>query len=323
MATSQSQPVGGTRTMLGTQVNSRKASAPCYGFGSSTREDREKVFVSQEHAALAVGTRSPGPAVYMQTPSVGPQVNGALESAPVWAFGSDDRFGPPNRSTLHNPAPGHYDMRNSVGPQVNGALHSAPLYGFGSSTRAHQQKRFVSEEQNKINDYGKNSPGPAGTKGELKPSIGGQVISCGPNPYGTGGMGSRIRNGSQPSWSMAKAGRFSEGERAAWAPGPGAYAIKEAIGTQVSSKMPSLPRFGFGTSNREHAAKVFISHEHEKVTGNRDAPGPGQYAIASLTGKPVRAGTQKTGSAWGFGTSKRFSDGSRHGGNPGPGQYVI
>ena len=55
-----------------------------YGFGTSTRANREKVFVSHEHSLLADSeTRSPGPATYEQRPSIGPQVNGALESSPA------------------------------------------------------------------------------------------------------------------------------------------------------------------------------------------------------------------------------------------------
>ena len=58
-------PAGGTRTTFGSQSSSRRRSAPSFGFGSGTREMQEKVFVSQEHAALSSGgVRSPGPAVY-------------------------------------------------------------------------------------------------------------------------------------------------------------------------------------------------------------------------------------------------------------------
>ena len=73
---------------------------------------------------------------------------------------------------------------------------------------------------------------------------------------------------------------------------------------------------------REHREKVFVSHEHSKTEGSRDAPGPGQYPMPALTGKPVKAGLQKSGAAWGFGSSKRFSDLEKERA-PGPGYYVI
>ena len=314
----------GTRSMLGAQVSSKRESAPSYGFGSSTREHRERVFISQEHAALAIGDgRSPGPAVYPARPSIGPQVNGAIATAPQWAFGSDNRFSPPNKSTVDNPAPGHHDQRASIGPQVNGALQSAPVFSFGSSTRDHQQKVFVSEEVNKIRDYGKASAGPAGGRGELTKAVGKQVLSSGPSPYGSGGMGGRMRNASQPTWVFGSADRFEKSSSTGWVPGPGAYTDCQSVGEQIASHKPSKPRFGFGSSTREHAAKVFISAEHDKITGNRFAPGPGAYAVPSLTGKPIRTGTQHTGSSWGFGTSKRFSDAFKKDADPGPGHYII
>ena len=93
-----SRPVGGTRTTLGPQVSSKRTSAPNYGFGTGTRATQEKVFVSQEHAALQGNPSSPGPGNYPFVPSVGPQVNGAFESAPLYTFGADERFSKGNKS---------------------------------------------------------------------------------------------------------------------------------------------------------------------------------------------------------------------------------
>lgn len=323
------KPVGGTRSQLGTQVNSRKASAPKYSFGSGTREGREHVFVSNEHAALEAGRGSPGP-VYTHVPAIGPQVNGAMESAPRFGFGTSDREQAAKVyiSAEHEkysggrfaPGPGKYDSESGVGTQHNSTKSTLPKYGFGTSTRANVAKVYVSEEHNKTTDYGRASPGPV----YMQPAgIGKQVASGGPSPYASGGTLS-MRNASQPSWVMGKAERF-ERTGAERAPGPGTYGVRPAVGAQVASTKPSLPRYGFGTSNREHAAKVYISPEHEKVSGGgKHVPGPGAYPIKSLTGKPVVSGKQVTGSSWGFGTSKRFTDAFKHQkGNPGPGHYVI
>ena len=319
---------GGTRTMLGPQVNSRRTSAPNYGFGTCTRETQDKVFVSQEHAALAASSScSPGP-VYDQRPAIGPQVNGAMTSAPRYGFGTSDREDAAKVyiSAEHEkfsgggtaPGPGTYPVKSLTGVlSMDSAKTNLPRYGFGSSTRDHQAKVFVSAESSKTADYGKASPGPY-----LNPGVGTKVLSSGPSPYASGGS-DRLRNASQPSWILGKAERF-EKDGSAWVPGPGAYAITPSVGAQVSSKKPSLPRFGFGTSNRDDAAKVYISAEHDALSGGRDAPGPGTYPIRSLTGKPIVAGKQVSGSSWGFGKSKRFVDEFKHQlGNPGPGQYLI
>ena len=207
-ANDASRHIGGTKSTFGPQPMSTRTSPAIYGFGSSTREDREKVFVSHEHAALACdSSRSPGP-IYNHLPAIGPQPTGTFSSAPTWVFGSSEqRPSAENKSLLENPAPGKYDMERS-------------------------------------------------------------------------------------------------------------------IGVQHESKKETQPRYGFGTGTREHREKVFVSHEHSKTEGSRDAPGPGQYPMPALTGKPVKAGLQKSGAAWGFGSSKRFSDFEKERA-PGPGYYVI
>ena len=126
---------GGRRSTLGTQSESKRSSAPSYGFGSGTRETQEKVFVSQEHSALAGGNScSPGPAVYNYRAGVGPQVSDHKESAPQWVFGTDARFGALRKNDV--PAPGSYGPGDvSIGVQPNSRRTTVPRYGFGTSTR--------------------------------------------------------------------------------------------------------------------------------------------------------------------------------------------
>ena len=54
-------------------------------------------------------------------------------------------------------------------------------------------------------------------------------------------------------------------ERAAKLPGPGQYKSFDSVGTQLNSKKTTLPMYGFGTSDRDHRHKVYISQEHDKV----------------------------------------------------------
>ena len=319
---------GGTRSTLGPQVQSRRASAPNYGFGTCTRETQDKVFISQEHAALVGDSCSPGP-VYEVVPAIGPQVNGSIPSAPLYGFGKSTRevaqkvfISQEHADKVAAPySPGPiYLQKASIGPQVNGAIESAPKYGFGTSNRDHRAKVFISTEHNSTADYGRGSPGPAAPY-QLGSSMGPQVQTFGPSPYASG-AGEGVRNGAQPSWVIGTAKRFAK-DFSADVPGA-IYDIRPAVGPQVDGKLKSSPLYGFGSSTREVANKVFISHEHGKVTGGRDAPGPGQYAVKSLTGKPVVAGRQRSGPKWGMGTGKRFTDEFKHqAGNPGPGAYVI
>ena len=264
--------VGGTRSTFGTQSRGGWKSSPIYGFGSGTREGRDKVFISQEHAKLCVDKNaSPGPAVYKHRAAVGPQVDGAKASAPLWAFGTADRWLKPSKDGA--PGPGAYAPSLGLGKQVSSARASAPVYGMGSATRENVAKVYVTEEHNKAL-FGINSPGPAYVA--LTDAVGKQILS---------------KNESQPGWVMGKSERFTYDhvKRAAGTPSPGSYDVTAAIGPQNSSTKPSTPRFGFGTSTRDHAAKVYISSEHEKVTGGRDAPGPGAYPIGSMTGAQIRS----------------------------------
>ena len=317
-------PPGGTRSTLGPQA--ARESAPMYGFGTSTRANREKVFVSHEHSLLADSeTRSPGPATYEQRPSIGPQVNGALESSPLYGFGKSDRDTAAKVyiSKEHEKFSGG---RNSVGPiyedqpgigkQVSSRMTTMPKYGFGSSTRADQSKVYISADHDKLSG-GRDAPGP---EYNLKPAIGKQPQSFGPTGYNR-----HLKNASPPTWVLGKAERF-DADKQRDEPGPGQYKITAAVGVQVSSRKASLPRYGFGSGTRDQAAKVFISHEHGKVTGNLDRgmPGPGQYKVGAMTGaKVVSSGYGKSSAAWGMGTSKRFADAFAKERAPGPGHYVI
>ena len=81
-----------TRSMFGGQVHSKRRSAPSFGFGSSTRNQAAKVFLSSEHAKLSTPGFSPGPSAYTLRASVGSQADGRKTSAPQWVFGSNQRF---------------------------------------------------------------------------------------------------------------------------------------------------------------------------------------------------------------------------------------
>ncbi len=50
------------KSSFGPQALGARRTAPAFGFGTATRDQVGKVFVSQEHTALATaGTHSPGP----------------------------------------------------------------------------------------------------------------------------------------------------------------------------------------------------------------------------------------------------------------------
>ena len=235
-----------SKSLFGVQATSKRRSAPSFGFGSSTRAQAGKVFLSQEHAKLSTPGFSPGPSAYTMRASVGSQSDGRKASSPQWVFGSSERFQQVSRKEVQNPGPGTYSAASGVGVQVSSSKHSQPLYGFGTAERSHVEKVFVSEEHNK-SLYGIESPGPM--MYTLQGAVGRQELS---------------RKENQPTWVFSSSERFryEHVKRAATSPGPGAYTMSASVGPQPSSTKTSAPLPGFGTSNRDQMQKIYISPEH-------------------------------------------------------------
>jgi len=295
-----------TRSMFGSQPVSRRRSSPMFGFGSSTRHQAAKVFLSSEHAKLSTSGFSPGPSAYTLRASVGSQADGRKASSPQWVFGSAERFGY-GATGIQNPGPGSYDMPTGVGQQVSSSKQTQPMFGFGSAGREHVAKVFVSEDHNK-SLFGIDSPGPQVYT--LQGAVGRQDLS-------------KTRN--QPAWVFASSNRFryDHVKRAATSPGPGSYTLSQSVGSQVVSTKASSPMPGFGTSNRDQMNKLYISTEHEKAQSGNNSPGPCNYALPEATGRQPLS-KFKSGASWGFGTSSRWTANKRDGtSTPGPGSYCI
>ena len=235
-----------TRPMFGSQPLSARRSAASYGFGSGTREHQAKLFVSNAHAATTGGGASPGPASYMLRASVGNQADGRKATAPTWVFGTGERFKYESRAATAAPGPGAYAANGSFGAQANSSMRTQPAPGFGSAGRQHVAKVFVSEDHNK-SLFGTQSPGPCSYN--LKGSLGKQETSR----LGTGA--------SQPSWVFGSTKRFQYDhvKRAAASPGPGQYTANSSVGQQAMSTRNTAPIFGFGTGDRSHQAKLYMS----------------------------------------------------------------
>jgi hypothetical protein len=108
-------------------------------------------------------------------------------------------------------------------------------------------------------------------------------------------------------------------------PGPGSYsAVSGGVGIQRSSAVVSEPAFGFGSSNRAHRARCFLSAEHSKCDAGNFAtsPGPAVYKPAPSIG--LQHSTRgRTAPGWKFGAATRFRADIYDKGTPGPGAYAI
>jgi len=295
---------------LGNQLVSSRSSAPLYGFGTSTRENREKVFISTEHAELSNMPLSPGPAKYGALSTLGPQLTDG-RSEPQWVFAKNERFS--KVSADAGKKPHSYDLRGSIGGQLESKYHSQPTFSMGTSTRTGVEKVFVSDDHALATFGGKGSPGPASYDGVA--SIGKQANS---------------EKGTPPTWLFGTLERFKNPElkTAAKTPAPDAYSgnFPASCGPQTLGRYESSPMPGFGSSTRDHMAKVFMSVSHEKTKSyGKGSPGPNVYALQGSVG-PQTSSKYRSSPARGFGSCDRWSTSkmaARLGNTPAPGAYNI
>ena len=70
-------------------------------------------------------------------------------------------------------------------------------------------------------------------------------------------------------------------------PAPDAYSQPNGLGPQCSSTKRTAPLPGFGSSTRQHQAKLFMSPAHEKTKGyGKASPGPPARPPAVSVGTP-------------------------------------
>ena len=176
-------------------------------------------------------------------------------------------------------------------------------FGFGTSTRDHAEKVFIGKEQAKV-FFGMESPGPAAYK--VSSGVGKQPES---------------RNTTEPGFTIPRGGRGKDVVERARKLGRGALQDRGERGAQPRSENRTAPKYGFGTSSRDGANKVFLGKEQAKVflaAGNprRRGPGPPPFGGTAKQLLSTRASASKAT----FGTGVRGSYDVNA--NPGPGAYA-
>mmetsp|Transcript_17254 Transcript_17254/g.42808 ORF Transcript_17254/g.42808 Transcript_17254/m.42808 type:complete len:292 (+) Transcript_17254:51-926(+) len=187
-----------------------RGSAPKWGFGSSVREQAQKVYISKSHSVDVLGIDSPGPVYGLSGATPGPK----------FGFGTNKRAG------LENP--------NSYPPTSNDLLHiEQPLPDKYKHKRAGNAKIGTSLRTAQVNAPGLDGYAPG-------------MLSPGPAQY-TANFGSANRM--PPAFTMAsktKTGASKYDVR----PGPQAYSLPAGLGAQPNARKPSLPRYSFGKAPR-------------------------------------------------------------------------
>lgn len=182
----------------GMQPDGTKANEPRYGFGSSTRAQHQRVFISQKHTlTILAGTESPGPSNYEVQGTFGAQhqPNARMRNQPMFSIASTART--PLEAGVDTPGPAKYDKPRGCGQQQpDSKQRSEPSWRFGSTARTPV-------------GAGGDSPGPA---------VYNMPSANGPQP--------NARKRSSPVVSFSRYSRWADHEREQRknsVPGPGHY----------------------------------------------------------------------------------------------------
>ena len=282
-----------TRSMFGSQPVSRRRSSPMFGFGSSTRHQAAKVFLSSEHAKLSTSGFSPGPSAYTLRASVGSQADGRKASSPQWVFGSAERFGY-GATGIQNPGAPRYRERCLTPAVPRGTRDARRL------VRRPAMAPFASALP------------PANPRKKWQCSSSPCLVAtacAGPGSYDMPtGVGQQVSSSkqTQPMFGFGSAGRehvakvfVSEDHNKSLfgidSPGPQVYTLQGAVGRQDLSKTRNQPAWVFASSNR-------FRYDHVKRAAT--SPGPGSYTLSQSVGSQV-VSTKASSPMPGFGTSNR------------------
>jgi len=173
-------------------------------FGTSTRDQQDKVYLTHEAMKSYYGKESPAPNTYNVQGAIGRQFLSGKESLPMWGQGTSGRFQYDFiRRAREIPAVGTYGVIGSVGKQPLSVKRTALSAKFGTGTRDAIKKTFISKEHEKVS-YGLNSPGPI--TANARSSMGNQTQSV---------------KLSAPGWGFGTEQRIKAYGNAV--PGPGTY----------------------------------------------------------------------------------------------------
>mmetsp|Transcript_62238 Transcript_62238/g.138640 ORF Transcript_62238/g.138640 Transcript_62238/m.138640 type:complete len:297 (-) Transcript_62238:456-1346(-) len=147
------------------QPDSKKLSYSSWKFGTSTRKDQAKVFISPAHAkSVTEFIDSPGPVAYGHKGSIGDQPDSRKATTESYGMGTSERFFYENTSQTSKqggPAPGTYNLRSAQGRQVTSDKTSNPISSFPRADRDETAERVYLGPKQQLAFWGRNSPGPA------------------------------------------------------------------------------------------------------------------------------------------------------------------
>ena len=258
---------------------SNRPTQPSYGFGTASRDQTKRIYLSKEQSDYTRGKASPGP-VYRLNSSVGPQQLSHNTSSPSYAFGQRSIVEGGTQKEAH-PGPGSYMMRTSMGNQVLSDCKTTPGYQFDKSNRWSSNKSdFNMSHMTPAAMVHKPAMGWLGDASAFSFGGGAKRYSVGEGPAGV-----------KPSYVKT--------------PGPGTYQSSSSLGEQTLSQRQSSQKPKFGTSKR--GAKLYVNKDAEREMIGRHSPGPNTYLMKGSIGSQSSSKNRSV-SSMKFGSSDRFSE---------------
>ena len=261
------EPVALPDASASTQKLKSLPGGKAFGFGASTRDVANKLFVSQHHTmSLMYGMQSPGPTKYSLPPSVGgKQPDGNKPDPPVWSMGNCERFLygygkpetkgiPPGRAGGMRPGPADYDperpacVEEAVGPERGGrTIKQVPHWSMGKGTRDQTHKVWITKEITQALRAGSQSPA---AQYNLPDANFDKRYNCGGKP-------------DPPVWKLHGRPHLPDFK---CAPPPGTYETPKGVGErEVNARLETRPSWSMAD---------YIKYNDEP---GRDAP-PAKYA---------------------------------------------
>lgn len=252
------------------QVDSLKPSQPGWSFGTGSRAGQARLYISAEHSRKGATGEGPGP-IY-ETPTLPPGAR--------WGFGTSGLL---ERPKLRYPEPVN-DLLVRVADPVNIRFTRPKTTVFGTAER---------EDRNLLSC----APGP--TKYTPRTQVSSLITQSPrftmtprrPSKHAGAGVGpgtykltpftdrqheSKQKNQPKFTFSQSKRVRIQAEKEASVSHNFSGSAVEMAFGKR-SMQLKNSPRFGFGSSTRDHAAKMNIvrtSHDRAPVGTRVALPHP-------------------------------------------------
>eukprot|EP00798_Chlamydomonas_sp_ICE-L_P007904 gene7904-1116_t len=145
---------------FGSQAMSSKTSFPNYRFGTSDRDQADKVYLSNAHVRGNKGMAGADPGTYNPPEAFGSQALSGKRNGPSFSQGKVDRLkNDYEKMSASLPPVGRYETWGTFGKMALSTAQTMPAASFGKASRSGEENRFLSPNHAVKTNMGTFSPG--------------------------------------------------------------------------------------------------------------------------------------------------------------------